>query len=218
MVYAYSKEQGVNIELCNNGDDCQVFMEASDVDKFRENLTQWFYEMGFNMKVEPTVYTFEKVEFCQTKPVFDGTKWIMVRRLVALTKDTYCINNLNHPEHFKKWVSAVGMGGLKAYGGIPIYNSFYRSMILTEDVGKVEKHPQMQTGGLYWLSQGLDRRDQASCSDEARLSFWRAFGVTPDAQLLAEEYYTAHPPCYSPMELHRPVTNWPVPCDPALLE
>lgn len=73
LIYAYSKEVGVEVELMNNGDDCQVIMERKDLNRYCSRVEKWFEVYGYRMQVEPPAYEFEQLEFCQARPVIvDG--------------------------------------------------------------------------------------------------------------------------------------------------
>lgn len=94
MIKAYALSINVPLQLANNGDDCVVFMEQSDLPKFQCNLNTWFREMGFNMVVEAPSYEFEHIEFCQTRPVFDGSMWVMCRNpWTATAKDSVLLRD-----------------------------------------------------------------------------------------------------------------------------
>jgi len=197
LVHSYAQMKRVKISLANNGDDCVVIMEKRDADWFQRGLSDWFVEMGFQMKVEPRVDDFERIEFCQTHPIFDGSEWLMVRNFPqSLAKDVLSLVPISHPYPFQQWVSAVGLGGLSLTGGIPIYQSFYLSYLRGAlKMGNVRRRKRKEAndpfelkGGLAWLSRGMERK-VSTISQEARYSFYLAFGVTPDHQEELERYY-----------------------------
>lgn len=200
LVHAYISDRGIKASLANNGDDCVVIFEKSNLSKFNDGLTEWFLEMGFNMKVEAPVYNLEGIEFCQTHPVFDGESYIMVRNFPkAIAKDCLSLKELQSPHVCKMWMDAVGQGGLSLCGKIPVYQEFYSSYIRVASGISATRAKQNSsrrkrdvdvalTGGLAWLSKGMSRR-YGTVSDESRYSFYLAFGTTPDQQLALEDYY-----------------------------
>jgi len=198
LVHSYLRELGVKGSLANNGDDCVVIIESRDLPRFSAGLEDWFHEMGFVMKVEKPVYILEEIEFCQTHPVFDGEKYIMVRNLrTGLAKDCCSLKLLDDPTICYDWFRAVGLGGLSLTGGIPIYQSFYSSFLRHAGVKpdrcrqnslRRNKEVGYLSGGLQWLSSGMTR-SIVEPTQMARYSFWLAFGVTPDMQVLIEEHY-----------------------------
>lgn len=181
MVYAHAKEAGVRIELANNGDDCVVFLERSDEERYRETLVSWFASKGFVMKVEPTAHELEEIEFCQTHPVRVGGGWQMVRDPRAcLRKDVMCLRAVQNEKTFRKWVWAVGDGGFNTNGGVPVLGAFY---------ARLRAHGTKSDKFTDLVSRYRFASTSARCTEvtpEARASFWIAFGLTPPEQLAIE--------------------------------
>lgn len=202
LVHCYLKSRGIKGSLANNGDDCTVIIERKNLAKFQEGLTEWFLEMGFNMKVEEPVFNIEGIEFCQTHPVFVAGKYLMVRNFPkSISKDCLSLKELDSPRVCQSWLDAVGQGGLSLTGGIPVYQDFYSSYIRISQQLKVPALKKSQrsakrrhaphvdlTGGLAWLSKNMTRH-YSPISPETRHSFYLAFGVTPDQQLELESFY-----------------------------
>lgn len=199
MIKGYSEFCGVNLQLANNGDDCVVFMERKDLEKFSVGLRQWFLEMGFNMVVENPSKCFEQIEFCQTRPVFDGTKWVMCRNpWTGLAKDSVLLKDPKQVSstYFKQWLDAVGTGGIALAGGMPVFQSFYkmyqRSGISHRKNCKGKRIDMNVSGIVPWYMReaGLTGvRNEMSVTPDARSSFYYAFGITPDEQECLESYY-----------------------------
>ncbi len=187
MIHAYSKVRGVATKLVNNGDDCVVFMERRDIQMFCQGLSGWFFELGFRMTQEPVVDEFERIEFCQMKPIKTIHGWNMVRNIpTALQKDTLCVMPLDS-QSAPKWMQAVGEGGLALCSGVPVMQSFYLAYL---------RHGvKSRIADSVWMDSGLSRMrgdmesKAAEVTDEARLSVFTAWGITPDEQLALEEYY-----------------------------
>jgi len=199
MVWAYAEHVGVQIKLANNGDDCVVFMEERDLMRFSAGLDHWFLEMGFQMTVEPPARVFEKIEFCQSQPVFDGESYVMVRNIRAFTKDVYCLVPIESDHTLKCWLGAVGDAGMSLTGGIPIWQEFYSVYQRSAGVLSYSKkrpgafldQSSFETGMLM-AAKGMERK-YGDVTPEARFSFWLAFDITPDHQVVLEELYRATP-------------------------
>ena len=71
-IWAFCQEQQIDAELGNNGDDCVLIVERSDVDKVLNNVDGFFRRLGFRMTSEKPVDIFERIEFCQSHPVLCG--------------------------------------------------------------------------------------------------------------------------------------------------
>jgi hypothetical protein len=187
MMKAYFLHKRVEAQLANNGDDCVVFLERCDLANFMHGLTDWFLKLGFNMAIEAPVDSFEQLEFCQTKPVFDGDEWIMCRNPhTALAKDSVMLKVWDSPSLFRGWLDAVGTGGLSLASRLPVFQAFYSSYVRS---GKRRAIPEEL---LPWsfrnLCKGM-KRSPGIVLPEARCSFWEAFDITPDEQIELEKYF-----------------------------
>lgn len=187
LVWSYAESKGIRIRLGNNGDDCVVFMERSDLAGFTEGLMEWFEKMGFKMKIEKPCYNLEEVEFCQTHPIWTTDGWLAVRTIKrALFKDSTCVDALVNKKALMRWIAAVGLGGMALTGGIPIMQEFYR-MYIRSSVGYKPRTIEGY-GGLLNFGGGK-KREYSPVHPKTRHSFYLAFGITPDMQLEMEKYY-----------------------------
>jgi hypothetical protein len=188
MIHAFGKFCGVNIQLANNGDDCVVFMESGDLSKFMSDLPQWFLNLGFNMTVEEPVYEFDKIEFCQTKPIFDGQEWIMCRNPHnAIAKDSIMLKKWDGGKFFRGWLDAVGTGGLSLTGRLPVFQELYAAYIRSGEFRKIPE--DLLPWNLRQLKEGVNR-EYGAVHPACRSSFYSAFGITPDEQVCMEKYYS----------------------------
>lgn len=198
MIIAYCEERKVPFELVNNGDDCVVIINKKYLKRFQFEFQEYFTDMGFVMVTEKPVYELEQISFCQSQPVFDGQSWVMVRDPRNCTsKDCFSLKPWNNAKEYESWISAVGNSGVALAGGIPVLHAFYNSFLRAGRNAKPLslKDPSL-IGGLYWCSKGMNRKGLA-VSDDARYSFWRAFGITPDAQVILEKQYNETTPFFS---------------------
>lgn len=188
-IWAFFQEQMVDVELANNGDDCVVIFEREYLERIMQLLPAWFRKKGFAMTVEPPVYEFEHIEFCQTKPVKLGTGWRLVRNhLAVLKKDPMCLIPINGPETYQKWLWAVGTGGSILAKGTPVQSAFYAAMLRGGkecSQGMIEEVYR----GTSMLTRVSGLTTIGAITPEARVSYYYAFGVTPDQQLELERYY-----------------------------
>ncbi len=187
MMYAYMDGRVDRFRLANDGDDCVLVFERKQLDKL-DQLPDWFTEMGFNMKVEEPVFHLEQIEFCQCRPVFTGSEYIMVRNPhTALAKDCVSLTALDLPHLVKRWCKAIGDGGLAGTGGIPVWQEFYKRLLLEAGDSKPLHDDQMW--GFNQLMSGMKRTYQNEISPETRHSFWLAFDIEPDRQIQLESEF-----------------------------
>lgn len=186
LVWAYLQHVGIKGDLANNGDDCVVFMERKDVNRFMAELDSWFLDRGFTMTSEKPVSVFEQIEFCQTHPVHVKDRWLMSRDCFnAMAKDCVTVLPLDQGRMRFGWLTAIGECGMALAGGMPIFQEFYYRMV---ELGKgvhIGRHPFLESG-FARLSAGMFRKYQ-QVEDTTRISFWEAFGVLPSDQIMFEE-------------------------------
>lgn len=215
LVWAYSGVRGVRTKLVNNGDDCVVFMERDDLEVFMGGLDEWFLRMGFRMTVEEPVFEFEKVEFCQMRPVRTQRGWTMVRNIpTALAKDTMSVVPLVTEQLARRWMHAVGECGLALCAGVPVLQAFYLAYLREgrADQGKLANSLQMASG-MRMMAVGLVG-ETLPVSDEARLGVYISWGITPDEQRALEDEFALWAFEYDTTDIVEPVLHSDVLCLP----
>jgi hypothetical protein len=152
-------------------------------------------DYGFNIKVEGTSETIEGIIFCRMQPVFDGEKWRMVREpLDSMTRDGMTVKPVPNVAMWDELRAAKAHCGTALASGLPVLQAFY-DMLGRGTTGFKESRID-QHSGMVRMSKGLKAK-QSYVSDEARLSFFRAFGIDPQRQIALEEFYGGLRPSYS---------------------
>lgn len=191
MMYAYLQTKPFPTKLINDGDDCVILCESEHAGEFG-NIGQWFEALGFIMKVERPVFVLEELVFCQTQPieVHLGVYRMVRDPRTTLDKDLANVNPATNETDFNYLRGSVGLCGLALAGDVPVYCEFYNSLCHGTWGPKFEKRrveQGLRTGAEY-LALGMHAKHQAPTT-EARVSFWRAFGMTPDEQVALEDLY-----------------------------
>lgn len=191
MCHEYLAGLGLSqYRFINDGDDCGIFLEASDLWKLA-GLEAHFLQYGFEMEVEEPAFIIEGIEFCQGKPIHvGGGQYMMVRNVLkALKQDRLFIDN-------KDWASvdeighATGMCGLALYAGFPVLDAFYRSMLSSSVRSEVVNRLLLEKDG--WRYYASSKRPFMSVDiDAARTSMYYAFNILPDRQMAYEENFRA---------------------------
>jgi len=222
ILHGYFRSIGVNVRLINCGDDCTIFCEERDMARVKEGLESWFAKFAMRIKLSDVNKELEGVEFCQTRPIWTPDGYQMVRCVRdAIIKDSVCIDPLDNEVKAAKWLNAVANGGINTHGGIPIFQDFYtcyargadnilnsvklnkrqKKRAFNKDVRSVEKSSMS-----YW-GKGMSRRYVDIVDPKTRVSFYKAFGVTPTQQLNLEEYYRHCNIRYTDMKLYSSETS-----------
>lgn len=185
LMWTYMETLGIHYEFVNDGDDCILMVESKDEHRLA-TLVPWFAEMGYVMEREPSVTVLERINFCQSQPVFDGIEYRMVRDpRIACGKDLISFKSCRTNKQWDAARLAIAECGAALAGDMPICGSFYR-MLGQGAVGKLDWGNDLP--GMYFLAMGMEQKFSRPTSD-CRYSFYLAFGVTPDEQVALEEQY-----------------------------
>jgi hypothetical protein len=186
LVHSFCETFGINYRLINNGDDCVLVCEKADLEVVEKELHNYMLLAGYYFEVEPAVHRIEHIEFCQSHPVYTERGWTMVRNFPnCIDKDCVSILPLDGKKAWMKWANDIGLGGMALCAGVPILYEFYKKLAGLGD-GSFGRHPTYHNTGVSYLTQGLNR-DEVQISQEARVSFYEAYGFTPDYQIVVEK-------------------------------
>lgn len=186
IVLAYCEHYGVNVRLANNGDDCVLILDKTELHKL-STISQWMRDFGFRLTQEAPVYELEKIVFCQAQPVLTGNGWRMVRDpRTAMSKDCVSLLSWANDQDFSAWAGAIGACGGALTAGVPVWASWYArlSRLGTVKDGAMEF---VYDSGLGYMSRGVKPCDITA---ECRVSFYKAFGIEPDLQESLEADYS----------------------------
>lgn len=191
LVMSYARERGITLSLANNGDDCVVVMERNDLKAFSKGLGEWFLDMGYKLTIEDPVDVLEQLEFCQSQPVCVSGKWRMVRTpRNSVGKDAYTIVSMQGPGDARAWCAAVGDCGLTLTAGLPVLQNLYdkyRHWGKGARPSKAFRSIVLEYGNVERV-RGLEAKlKPESVSPSTRISFYKAFGVSPDLQVATEK-------------------------------
>lgn len=201
MLHSFITPYNIPYRIIDDGDDCMFIVSRKDAQQIHGDIHPWFLEMGFTMKVEPLCDVFEKIEFCQTQPIFANGRWVMTRIVPnSIIKDTHTLLPLQSAKAVRNFYSSIGHCGLALTSGVPILQEFYSLYLRSSGGAKgFGQHTGLESGMLN-MSRGLESK-RTPITTEARVSFYLAFGVTPDHQVAIEKYLKEHdllPTCVEP--------------------
>jgi hypothetical protein len=172
-------------EYMNDGDDGVLMIEKENLTAVLDSFREYFLDLGFTMKLEGVAYEMEQVEFCQARPIYDGTEWRFVRDPeICLAKDSLTLKRCTSVEEITALSNAVGWCGAALAGDMPIFHAFYQQMIR----GKCPESGEILTG-MQMMAKRMDPKFSPPTA-EARVSFWKAYGLSPDTQLAIETQIT----------------------------
>lgn len=190
VIYVACKEMGLDCELINNGDDFGLIFERERLAEVLAYLPGCFRKHGFLLTMEKPTSTFEKLEFCQCKPVFDGTTWRMCRiPQTVFKKDTICTVAIPNQKMWASWLAAVGDCGSFLTKGLPVLSEFYAMYKRSGSDYTDAQYQRIFKNTSAFQSRHNCQNFNATITEEARYSFARAFGILPDMQRELENYF-----------------------------
>lgn len=187
MAKSFIDSKRCRIDFANNGDDCLMFLEKSDL-KQLHNLTDYFKRFGFNIVLEKPVFEFEQLEFCQSKPVCCNNIWRMVRNVrTCISKDVTCVSLGHDVKQYRAWLFDVGTCGQAVASDVPVLGRFY------DMLRRIGEEGSYQAGYKEYSWYRVASRGTSCVHPETdaygRYSFWLSTGITPDHQVELEDYF-----------------------------
>jgi hypothetical protein len=117
---------------------------------------------------------------------------------VVQNRDTYTIKSVQTKGQWNYYRGAIGNCGIAAFGGLPVVGAFYEALAR----GAKNVRSDDTSLGLYWMALGQDRKN-TPIRPETRVSFYKAFGYTPDEQVRIEIEYSRKQHEYHPSGVHQ---------------
>jgi hypothetical protein len=190
-IYAYCEYYHIsvdNYDVIINGDDSLIFTDVAHRHQFNQ-LVSWFKQFELILKVEPDVTVLEQVSFCQMQPVLTAEGYRMVRSYpLCVQKDCHMTLSMRSPGALRTYLASLGVAGEAMCAGVPVLQSFYECLHSFGTPGSEDRF-----GGFAWNQWKRLLPRHVEITDDARVSFWRAFGVLPDHQIAVEQSYAQ---CY----------------------
>ena len=187
----FLEEHGLKGRLLCDGDDLVIFVKKLDLARFMSiDLEEWYVRWGLRMKIEPPAIIPEKLEFCQSRPVYTPQGYVMVRNVTkALNCDYVGFEACSRMKYYRVLMRSVGLCGMSMAAGIPILQEWYSFGVRNGATGKISQVDK-QNSGLHYQA-AIQRRSGALCKaqpihDETRASFALAFDIDIPTQLVVE--------------------------------
>lgn len=162
-----------------DGDDFIIFVEASDAKHIDPNA---YSKYGMKTKLDSITSTIEHIDFCQTRPVFNGVSYTMVRNPARMLQRIQWAVGRFHFKHRINYLTSVGQCCMSLGMGLPIEQ--YIGATLANLGGKLINVPLMHSANRMFMRVGSAYVVEPSYS--TRLSYEEAWGITPHQQIELE--------------------------------
>lgn len=195
MFYELLTKLQVDFEVVDMGDDCGVIIEEEMVKRVVAAIPPWFAKFGFVYKLEDIIYEFNKIKFCQCHPIFNDNRqtYTMVRNpFTVLCKDTLVMHANETPEYSMGVLKSIAVGGLASSSDLPIVGPFYKRLYNDTFKYKVVRDKSSYIRDMLYK----DIKSHGPITENLRLQYFIAFGVSVGEQIEIEEHVRTFPCLY----------------------
>jgi len=180
MLNSWLGEAKVHGSVYVDGDDSVVIVERTDLYKLS---LDWFERFGMRTKVE-IADEFELVEFCQSRPIWNGRSYRMIRNPLRVLARLPWVTRKFAPHMVPQYLASVGRCELALGSGYPVLQYIGNSLAALSDA------KTMRSLDVFYAARrerfGPDRAILRPVTPEARNSFARAWGISVAEQLRLE--------------------------------
>nr|QNM37815.1 hypothetical protein [Thrips tabaci associated tombus-like virus 1] len=174
-LWGFLYESGINkYDMLLDGDDSIVIVERADLVKLRPDM---FGKLGFDTKLD-IVTDIADVEFCQCKIIFAERPVFSRDPMRVLSHVQSMRTRPCKWEQVQEWMAGVGACEVACNAGVPVLQVF-GEFFKTPKAVKVDEDFKHR----WDLHRGIQ---PTVISNEARVSFARAWGIDIHTQLLME--------------------------------
>jgi len=189
VVVGVLEDIGVKFDVLVDGDNALVFLSRPDLGRVVGEFAPRVLEStGHEVVLERPVDYIEGIRFGGSAPVYLGPSlgWSMVREWGRVLSCAFASHRwLREPRFAREWIRGVAMCELSLARGVPVLQAWaLGGLKATDDVRRVRSHPHVD-----YFVQGAWLAGESSSvpvSMQARISFARAFGLEPEAQVALE--------------------------------
>jgi hypothetical protein len=189
--------EGRVYDILDDGDDCLLIIERGDLPWVLDNVHKTFLTYGMEIKIEKIAYTLEEVEWCQCRPIrvsHDKVKFI--RNPYKVFSTALCGTKYFTQEGARrKLINTIGMSELVLNLGVPVLQEYAQALMRNAETTKsfsldhLESYFHRLKRELKALNlKHLVRVNPIPITHEARVSFHKAYGMSPAVQLDTEEF------------------------------
>lgn len=171
---------GITCHIYVDGDDSVVVMDRRDLKKTSVDL---FSHFGMVTK-EEFAFEFEHVEFCQTRPVWNGVEYVMVRNPErVLSRINWTVKKIPLCRD-DVYLKSVFLCEAALNEGVPIFGSL--APRISKQFGKAKVMKVELDYFVNKLGKEKGKLYEREISYDSRLSFENAWGVSPEEQCFLE--------------------------------
>lgn len=194
MVLGFMLPRGKHFDLLNDGDDCLLIVEMPDLNSVVKDITPAFLEYGHEVKIENIATEIEHVIWCQSQPVYTHLGLKFVRNPWKVMSCALVGQRWNtSPRVRREYLAGLAECELTLNLGVPVLQEY--ALALARNARGAQARYDSTSGEWFrYLRESRLYRKAArgeldtTISDESRISFSKAFGISVSDQISIEEY------------------------------
>lgn len=177
---------GRRFDFLDDGDDCVVMFESDMATTFEETVVSEFLHYGMELTVDPPKTIFERIEFCQCRPVEVSGEWMMIRNPYRVLSRAACGRKLKlNPA---QRIFLIGQCELIMHSGVPVLQAWAMALMRA---GVQSKMVLDRQDAYYWhlRDAGLSLDSPGGPTEvdnRTRESFALSWEISVDEQLRLE--------------------------------
>lgn len=175
--------------LLNAGDDNCTLTVAQHIPWISRMFEVCFAHHGYDLRIESIAPEFEQIQFCQCRPVLLSGGWRMIRdprRVMA--RATVMTQDYEHLQNRLDYLFSVGMCELANNSGCPVLQAYALCLVRNSPGGVLKARFLEQ---IRWnINMPLKGAIPTEVTEEARLSFQRAWGIDVETQHKYEKFFS----------------------------
>ncbi len=169
-------------DILDDGDDCLLIIEEDQLSRVLAELPALVLTMGHELKIENIARTLEDVEWCQSKPVFDGERWKFVRNPFKVM--SCCLVGTRWyrqpPRVRREFLAGLAICEASLNAGVPVLQEYAKA--LARNSHGATARFDTNSGEWWRYVREMRVRKTDIITDESRLSFAQAFGISVEDQ------------------------------------
>jgi len=189
MISCVLKWCGVRANMYIDGDDSVVVMDQCDRNKVDAKL---FGHFGMVTKSE-FVDQFEHIDFCQTRPVWNGLEYILCRNPDRILSRINWLVRKQPSSIDSVYLKSVFLCESALNEGLPVMGPLFSRLASSIQTRKNKLMDVETDYQVKLLNKVKGRVYERECTYESRVSFEEAWGICPERQIELESMYTLSP-------------------------
>jgi len=197
--------------IYDDGDDCLLFVPREDAVFVGGLMVRRFLEFGVTLKVEHQAQVIEEVQFCQARPVYWANgKGVLVPEPRKQLSQMYAgVKYGRSPRLDNRLLYTTSECLLHLYSSIPVLGAFHA--MVHRATRPVQRRSYQDDAFAFWVNLNAHAEVSPSLDDYVRLSFERAYGISPTEQRLMEAAFDSvdvYFGAYKRVPVSFDATNW----------